>query len=614
MLIVNKKSSQRLGLHKNMTENFNNMFKELQRTGDAVLKSSKGKGTVVDWVKFFCSHPDAPKLSASFLGREFLIDVLNDLHPEIDISKGSQGGFTVAHVWKAFCVSLMRQELGPTSSIIYTLPRLSDLQQFHKTRFKKIAGGCSVLKMLDDQRKDSVKQSSYAVPIGDSFLLFMAAISDRNAVSTPASGCIHDELDKSDPAVIAQYVSRLGAELNPFIWRFSNPTLIGDGIDGLYEFTDKRKWNIKCPHCGHWQTQDWEPEGRWEKNHNPFIIVPKNGDDAYYACQSKECGKRIDWSEDIKQEWVAEFDGPRVIDGKKFNRHGYHWSQINAWGWKPAQRIIDDFNRYVLDFEDSGEQAGERLAYNMILGKGYESNVKRLDKKEIRNCQVPGIKWRDQYYGKELVLGADQGKNENYYMIAEPITVDGKQKLRVVHLEISKEPMFDYKDEFGTSQQGRLTQLREIYRPTIGILDAQPNEENSLYECLRAGGMLWRVYYNYQQMIPINFQEPKYDDIKCDFQVKVNKTMVLDKVVRGIRNEEWEFPPLDELPGNLGEKFIENMTTPKRKEKLVRGKLSEIWEGKPDHFFNVSLYLKVAVVGLGFNAPKRVFPIRMGGV
>ena len=580
-----------------MSALLSNFVHDFRREAEGVLKKTKAAGSAAQYVQTYCSNPDKPRLPFDFTGREYLIEPLNDNHSDIIVMKGSQGGFTVMFFYK----SIRELDIRQGKSLIYTLPRKSDLSRFFKTRLKKMMRGCTRLRMLNDTRDDIAKMSSVAIPVGDTWMLLLPTFSDSEGISDPACGIVNDELDKSNLDVVSRYTSRLGAEENPFKWKFSNPSYKGYGIDALYELSDQNVWMIKCPHCNEWQPQFYEPESRWQGDENPFIIIPKNGGEAYYACV--KCNRKLFWSPDIKAQFVPKFRLPRLIDGIQYNRRGYHWSQINGWAFKSAQRIIDDFNAYEIESE----------AYNMVLGKPYTAGIAKINKSEVKDCQDNSLKWEMGNRGKTLILAADQGENENFYMLMFQDFNENNVCFNIIWAEISKEMMFDSKDKFGNVKKGRLTVLKEIFAPAIIVIDAQPNSQNSYIACRNEAGLMWRVYYVDSQKIPIIYKNPDPLAEKTDYVVTVNKTMVADMIAQGIKSLDWRLPNLDDAPNNIGKEIIKHLITPIRKEEMKRGRKTASWQGKPDHFFNVMIYLYVGAKGLEHNAVNVVCaPIMLG--
>lgn len=571
------------------------------------MAGARAGAPAIDWYAAYARDPDKPRLPYDLTGREYLVACINDTHPNIVTMKGSQGGFTVQKFLK--CVRLLDIKQGRPA--IYTLPRDEDVKKFRKIRLGKIMRGCPRISALNDAVESDGKDSSCAIKVGDTWILLQPTISKRSGVSDPASILIVDEYDRSDMVNVSRYASRLGAEVEPIRETFSNPTLPDEGIDSKYQLTDKRVWVVKCPHCGYWQSQEWEPDDRWSESSQPFIVVPRAGnpvtvpvsgphtsgrtrhhDHPYYAC--RQCRREMKWYAGMPAEWRAEFELPRIIDGISYDIRGYHWSQLNAWSWMSAKRIVDDFQNY----RDEGNEAD---AYGMILGKPHKAGTVKLNAGEVRACEVRDIKWQVGSGETDLILAADQGPNGNHYMVMKKVYTETGAKIRVMHAEIDMGMMFDSVKD-GIIVPGRISLLREMFGPTIIVIDSQPNVEQSYSACLALDGLMWRVLYIHSQKIPVLYQQPDPLSEKLDYVVKVNKTAAMSLVVRKVQQCEWEFPPLDDAPGGAGLEIIKHLVKIK---KVTDQKTQEVtWQGKPDHFANVLLYGLVGAMGIENNVPR----------
>ena len=568
-----------------------NFLMDLVRESEGELQRAGGGQSGVDWLRTYVPSPKNKNMPWSFAGREYQIRVVNDRHPEQVCMKGPQGGFTEIYSWKMFME--LDWEQGKTA--IYTMPREEDVVKFNWTRLKKMLRDCSRLKMLKQQGQHGERDSSRVIGVGDSLAIICPTFSERGAISQPANMLLNDEYDRSDLSNVATFRSRLGAEANPIVIRFSNPMYYNSGIHELYELSDQWVWHVCCPHCKFWQDMDWEPEETWQGDLPPFLIVPKDGREPYYGC--KKCGRELKYSPDMKMEWVNKYELPRVIDGETFDIRGYWWLTNNTWAWNSAKRIWKDFCEY--------RKISERRAYNFGIGKPYAAGLSKIDRGDVKACQRSGLEWMESGMGKELLLGADQGQGGTNYIGLGERTIDdeGQVGINMVHAEVTSKPLFDYTDENGRAVEGRLTEIRNIYCPVAGVIDAQPNEENSYHVCRAAEGFLWRVWYKYQQKLPVIVRAPDPMDAKQDYQIDANKTMCMDKVVRMIKAQTWGFPTLDRAPRDVGTDIMKHLTKIVRKEEIKNGRVVEKWEGKPDHFANVALYLWLASMVVEYNVP-----------
>ncbi len=92
----------------------------------------------------------------------------------------------------------------------------------------------------------------------------------------------------------------------------STPTIRGRSrIEELYEDSDRRRYHVPCPHCGHYQPLEWKGL-QWMTNQAKEVISVN------YVC--RECGALID--EQHKTRMLAE--GRWIPDNPGHPRRGYH--------------------------------------------------------------------------------------------------------------------------------------------------------------------------------------------------------------------------------------------------------------------------------------------------
>lgn len=165
-------------------------------------------------------------------------------------------------------------------------------------------------------------------------------------------------------------------------WKPDNPGGCSK-IEELYEKSDKRRFHMPCPFCGHRQPLWWrDPETKeyrlvwdWDMvdadgRHLPGAMpVPGS---ARYLCAS--CGKGI--KEQFKQqmldagEWVAEHPGREIV--------GFH---INAL-YSPWKENWDSLAKEWV--EAQGNPEAMRSFVNLRLGETYEDHGDGADAKTLR--------------------------------------------------------------------------------------------------------------------------------------------------------------------------------------------------------------------------------------
>jgi hypothetical protein len=71
-------------------------------------------------------------------------------------------------------------------------------------------------------------------------MYFRGTKTERAALAVSSDLNIHDEEDRSDQQVIAQYSSRLQHSDYKWEWHFSNPSVKGNGVDRYWEISDQK--------------------------------------------------------------------------------------------------------------------------------------------------------------------------------------------------------------------------------------------------------------------------------------------------------------------------------------------------------------------------------------
>ena len=115
--------------------------------------------------------------------------------------------------------------------------------------------------------KNSIKQKQ----IGENYIFYLGAQTDRSAIMLSLDMLVADEYDKSPHDILEIYNSRLQHSNYGYKWVFSNPTIPDFGVDRFWAMSDKKMWHIKhsclniypmtedcidyvqekyiCPHC-----------------------------------------------------------------------------------------------------------------------------------------------------------------------------------------------------------------------------------------------------------------------------------------------------------------------------------------------------------------------------
>lgn len=269
-------------------------------------------------------------------GRSFMHDIVKDYytHPHITIEKGAQTGFSTLAIAHALHLADAYRR-----NVIYYLPTDVMAKTFGPTRFDPYIERSTYFKdKLTGTDQAGLKQ------INTHFVYIKGLVSKTGAISIPADVIMFDEVALIDPENMELAQDRITA--SDLAWQryFSVALFPADGIDELFEYSDMRKYLVKCLGCRRESPlEDDFPENFEEVDGKVKMVCPK-------------CGKEINVQ---NGRWVAE--KPDVID-----RRGYRVPQLIVPGlkldllwtrWKkvrdkPSKRAI--FNRSVLSKPDSG--------------------------------------------------------------------------------------------------------------------------------------------------------------------------------------------------------------------------------------------------------------------
>lgn len=310
-----------------------------------------------------------------FKDHRFLIDLYADMHHDIAVRKSAQVGESVERILKAiWCARYLKV------NIIYVLPTNNVVRDFVAPKVNPIITSNKAIQALVSKDSESLKQ------IGDRFIYFKGAFSERDAIAISGDILILDELDRMpDMSVVNTYDSRLQASSFGWRWRLSNPSQVGYGIDQLYTESDQRHWFVRCSHCGYRSWLDFE-----KADHNNHYV---DVEASVYACGM--CNKELTDDDRRYGEWVAKYPTRK--------RHGYWISQLMA-PWVSAERILEQKNESSIDF-----------FYNFVLGKAYTPSDLIVNRETIlRACAPSSIAKND------VVIGVDQNISEQIWVAATP--------------------------------------------------------------------------------------------------------------------------------------------------------------------------------------------------
>lgn len=337
------------------------------------LQAELEVASVLAWVVFnkFVTENQRP---IEYENHRFMIDPMADRCDDIVGKKSAQVGWSVGEIIRSF-----HETKHQKRNIIYVLPTNNVVKDFVIPKVNPlITSNPGIAQFVTD---DSVSLKK----IGDRFIFFKGGFSDREAISISGDTLVIDEYDRMpDMGVVNTFDSRLQAAIEPRRRRFSNPSMVGFGVDGLYNDSNQFHWFVKCHHCNHEWFMEWTAE---DKAH--YI----NQELGQYVCG--KCGLEISDEDRRMGRWIAKFPDR--------HRHGYWFSQMMA-PWVTAKRIIEQYEESNIEF-----------FHNFVLGKAYTPTDMIVDRAAILRATAPSTIMRSQ-----VVIGVDQDAGGQYYVCMTP--------------------------------------------------------------------------------------------------------------------------------------------------------------------------------------------------
>ena len=263
-------------------------------------------------------------------------------------------------------------------------PTDSMAETFSKDRISPMIRDTPVLKdKVDNVKSRASGNTIYHKKFPGGHLTFVGANTPSQLASRPIRVVLADEIDRfpnsagteGDPLALA--IKRTTTFWNRKIIVVSTPTIKGASkIDKEYEASSMEHLNVACPHCGKFQTYEWEQlKFDHESGTDEFTILG-------YKC--RHCGeieREIIWKKQpIK--WIAEHLERKGI-------RGFHLNEL-ASPWKHWDEIVAEF----LDAKRKGKEA-LKVWHNTALGLSWEDDADLdikdilLKRREFYNCVVP---------------------------------------------------------------------------------------------------------------------------------------------------------------------------------------------------------------------------------
>lgn len=290
----------------------------------------------------------------------FMWDIYADWSPEIVGLKAAQVTWSTAFTLKTLYAA---KHFG--MDVIYSLPTSDDVRDFVSGKVNRLINNNTILQTWTAD-KDSIEQKL----VGKNNIYYRGTWTDRAALMIPADLYVSDETDRSKQDVVRQFETRLQHSKFKWMWKFSNPSAPGVGVDKVWMESDQKHWFIRCDGCTLEQ----------------FMTI-KNivGKEPIFACT--KCGKELNRR---KGKWVRKWKDKDIS--------GY-WVSLLMCPWISAKEVLKLKTKY-----------SEEQFTNFVLGQPYIGKGNVLTQTLLFQNLVERVNPQDA----RPVIGVDTGVDIRY--------------------------------------------------------------------------------------------------------------------------------------------------------------------------------------------------------
>lgn len=398
----------------------------------------------------------------------YLQAIYEDQARKMVIEKSAQMGMTVHGVLESF------HKTWSGHNWLYIFPTARLVSKFVQGRYDILTGNNPrIAELVRDTDNTTVKN------IGQGVIYFAGLGStskeggEFEVISVPVDGITFDEREKMKPIKVKEARSRISASPWKFERHLSTPGLPLYGIDEEYQDSDKKIWQMKCPHCSKRWNVDGDDKAR-KLDYGDWVMERiRKG---YLACPKCE-GKMMTDEGIILGDWEAQQPGE--------DASGYHISKLYS-PFVDCKDLLKAYNNLATPRE-------VKVFWNNDLGFPYVDQKAILSAEMVlKLCGTEGLKSS----GKGCYLGADVGGSKKgiHITILEP----GSPLFRLVHLEVLREPDPDDPQavEWIVNQFKTLIAKFQVRK---FVIDAMPETRLSKAIVNRLRGKGWLCRYNDSQ-------------------------------------------------------------------------------------------------------------------
>jgi phage terminase large subunit GpA-like protein len=216
-------------------------------------------------------------------------------------------------------------------------------------------------------------------------LTLTTARSAASLASRPIRYVLLDEVDRYPPSAGEEgRPTKLAERRTATFWNRkiyipSTPTIAGRSqIESEFERTDRQRFFVPCPHCGHWQHLRWG-QVKWDKVSRPDRTHEHLPHTAAYACE--ECAALIEEHDKPRMlaegRWKAtnpDHRDPKVV--------GFHINALYS-PWMSWAQLVQEF------LDAKGDAVTLRTFVNTLLGETFEERLQEYDAESMQSRCEP---------------------------------------------------------------------------------------------------------------------------------------------------------------------------------------------------------------------------------
>ena len=496
----------------------------------------------------------------SFKHHEFQLDIASDTSRDINVQKCAQVG--LSELMARYAMGATR--IMPYFNVILTMPHTKDAQKFCRTRMDPTINESPDLKGAIDPNLNNSEIKS----IGTGLLYMRGTKGSTTALSVPADMLIHDEVDRSDPATLGQYQSRLKHSPWKLTRKFGTPTADKVGIALAMEASLRLHHMVKCDKCNH----------QFMPNYHDHVVIPGfDGDkqnitkhmlgnlrwqEAYLACP--KCGRTPSLDPQYR-EWVC------INNMSTYTARGYYVTPFSVPHVVSIPDLVKESTRYESWTEFRNQALGETSA---------DAN-RVLTEEDLRNAMFEG----SLDSGTVHCMGIDVGQT-CHILVGRIDHASGM--LLVVHKQRCSL----------TTLRETYLRLRSQYRVIMTVIDSMP-ETYLVAQLQKFDKNLYGGVYHDNKSLAVYELKRVDENVKEGklhiHQAKIHRNLNFDEVMMLFKAGlvRWARGANDEDAAL----FVSHALDMTRIQDFEHNEMAYVWrksETAQDHFFHTLGYLHVA--------------------